>query len=359
MNWIEAPEQTSSEVFKSTPADAGYYFPAEWAPHEACWLSWPHNPETWPGKMEEIWPAYLEFIRVVSLSEKVKINVKNFAMAKSAFAKISDYGAELDNIFLYEHPTNDAWCRDHGPAFLVNRDPSKPKLIVDWEYNAWGNKYPPYELDNRIPGKVAAQLGVEVARPGIVMEGGSVDFNGAGALITSEACLLNPNRNPELSKLDIEQKLREYYGVEDILWVKDGIVGDDTDGHIDDTVRFVDEDTVIAMTEKNREDVNCESLFVNRRMLERITINDRPLIIHDIQMPEPIYYQGQRLPASYANFYISNEHVIVPVFHSKHDDQALAKLQECFPDRTVVGIDSTHLVWGLGSFHCLSQQEVI
>jgi len=198
---------------------------------------------------------------------------------------------------------------------------------------------------------------LEVARPAIVMEGGSLDFNGAGALITSEACLLNPNRNPELSKPDIEQKLRDYYGVEDILWVKDGIAGDDTDGHIDDTVRFVGENTVIAMTEKNRKDVNGESLIVNRRMLERITINDRPLTIHEIQMPEPIYYQGQRLPASYANFYISNEHVIVPVFQSKYADQALGKLQECFPDRTVLCIDSTNFVWGLGSFHCLSQQE--
>lgn len=357
MNWIEAADPASIQEFEGIPAEAGYYFPAEWAPHEACWLSWPHNPDTWPGKMEEIWPAYLEFIRVVSLSEKVKINVKNFAMAKSAFAKISSHGAELENIFFYEHPTNDAWCRDHGPAFLVNRDSSKPKLIVDWEYNAWGNKYPPYELDNRIPGKVATQLGVEVARPGIVMEGGSVDFNGAGALITSEACLLNPNRNPGLAKSDIEQKLRDYYGVEDILWVKDGIAGDDTDGHIDDTVRFFDEDSVIAMVESDASDENHARLNENLELLYQLRIRNRQLGIVEIQMPEPIYYQGQRLPASYANFYISNEHVIVPVFHSKYDNQAIGKLQECFPDRTVVGIDSTHLVWGLGSFHCLSQQE--
>ncbi len=352
MQWIEARAQEPG-VFEGIPAEHGYYFPAEWEPHEATWLSWPHNRETWPGKFESIWPAYLEFIRVLSLSEQVKINVKNFVMAKFAFEKISNYGAELENIFFYENPTNDAWCRDHGPAFLANRNPSKPKLIVDWEYNAWGGKYPPFDLDNRVPSRIGAQLAVQVARPGIVMEGGSVDFNGAGALLTSEACLLNPNRNPHLGREEIEQNLRDYYGVVDILWVKEGIAGDDTDGHIDDTARFVNKDTVIVMVEADSSDENHAPLRENRDLLKRMGLH-----VIELQMPEPLHYRAQRLPASYANFYLSNGHVIVPVFNSKYDGIACSILQECFPGRQVTGIDARDLVWGLGAFHCLSQQEV-
>jgi agmatine deiminase len=206
---------------------------------------------------------------------------------------------------------------------------------------------------------VAGQLGLHLAKPGIIMEGGSVDFNGNGVVISSKACLLNPNRNPDLKQAHIEQKLRDYYGIDHILWIEDGIEGDDTDGHIDDTVRFVNESTVITMVEKNHDDFNREPLLVNRKLLEEMTINESRLAVVDIQMPEPLYFDGKRLPASYANFYISNEHVIVPVFNSKNDDQALTIIQDCFPRRKVVGIDSTHLVWGLGSFHCLSQQEPV
>lgn len=357
MNLIEAPDLSTQKSFDGSPKVEGYYFPAEWVPHEATWLSWPHNTDTWPGKFKQIFPAYCEFIRMLSLSEKVRINVGSVELAKSAFTRIAQYGAELDNIYFHLNPTNDAWCRDHGPCFLVNDDPSKEKIIVDWGYNAWGGKYPPFELDNEIPQKVAAQLGLQIADPGIIMEGGSVDFNGAGVLMTSESCLLNPNRNPDWSKKEIERKLCDFYGVNEVLWIKDGIVGDDTDGHIDDTVRFVDETTVITMVEKNKEDENYYLLSENREKLEQFVINGSPLTIIDIQMPEPLFHNGQRLPASYANFYISNEHVIVPIFNSKYDDQALGKIQDCFPSRTVVGIDSTHLVWGLGSFHCLSQQE--
>ncbi len=357
MNLIELPENQLVQTLKGKPVEQGYYFPAEWEVHEATWLSWPHNPETWPGKMDKIWPAYLEFVRILSQSEKVKINVNSPEMAKEACKKIRNFGAELDQIYFYLHPTNDAWCRDHGPSFLVNKDPIKPKIIVDWGYNAWGEKYPPFDLDNEIPRKVAAQLGLAVADPGIIMEGGSVDFNGAGALVTSEACLLNQNRNPELSKLEIEQKLKDFYGVSEILWVKEGIVGDDTDGHIDDTVRFVAEDTVITMVEEDSGDHNYQPLQENLQILKEIRIRNRQLGIVEIQMPEPLYYNGQRLPSSYANFYISNKNVIVPIFGCNNDDQALGKLKECFPSRDVVGIDSTHLIWGLGSFHCLSQQE--
>ncbi len=359
MNLIESKDNAGVKTFQGIPSEAGYFFPAEWAPHEACWLSWPHNTDTWPGKFKQIFPAYCEFIRVLSLSEKVRINVGSVELAKSAFTRIAQYGAELDNIYFHLNPTNDAWCRDHGPCFLVNKDPSKEKIIVNWGYNAWGAKYPPFDLDNDIPQKVADQLGVQIAEPGIIMEGGSVDFNGEGTLITSKSCLLNPNRNPDLSKPEIEEKLKNYYGVENVLWVKDGIVGDDTDGHIDDTVRFVNPSTVITMVEANTSDENFKILKENRHLLEQLTIRNKPIEIVDIQMPEPLFYNGQRLPASYANFYISNEHVIVPVFNSKQDDQALGKIRECFPSRKIIGIDSTHLVWGLGSFHCLSQQQPI
>ncbi|MFV1885253.1 MAG: agmatine deiminase family protein [Balneola sp.] len=357
MNLIEAPSNwEETATFEGFPSQKGFHFPAEWEEHEATWLSWPHNKDTWPGKMEEIWPAYLEFIKILSLSEQVRINVGSVEMAKEAFSKIEKHGAELDQVFFYLNPTNDAWCRDHGPAFLVNKDRTG-KMIMDWGYNAWGGKYPPFDLDDVVPTRIAAQLGLKVAHPGIVMEGGSVDFNGTGTVLTTTSCLLNKNRNPHLSKEEIEQYLTSYYGVNNILWLGDGIVGDDTDGHIDDITRFVNETTVVTVIEENTEDENHKPLSGNRELLENFTINESRITVIDLPMPEPLYYDGQRLPASYANFSISNEHVIVPVFNSGNEKEALSILQECFPKRKVVGIDSTHLIWGLGSFHCLSQQE--
>jgi agmatine deiminase len=354
---IEAPAYYGLNEFDGTPKDAGFYFPAEWKAHSATWLSWPHNTDTWPGRIKHIYSAYCEFVRVLSLSERVNINVGSVELAKSAFTRIAQYGAELDNIFFYLNPTNDAWCRDHGPAFLVNKDPSKTKILVDWDYNAWGEKYPPFDLDNEIPSRIAAQLDLEVSKPGIVMEGGSVDFNGSGVLITSEKCLLNPNRNPGFSKSGIEQKLRDFYGVEEVLWVKDGIEGDDTDGHIDDTARFVNEAAVVAMVEKDTSDSNHRPLNENLETLKQLKIKDKELDVIEIEMPEPIYFHGQRLPASYANFYISNAHVILPIFGCSNDDQAIEILKDCFPEREIVGINSRELIWGFGSFHCLSQQE--
>ena len=219
----------------STPRSLGYYFPAEFAPHRATWLSWPHKEASWPGKMEAIYPSYCAFIRELLRGEDVCINVNDITMENFARAKLSQAGVDPSLIRFYHHPTNDAWCRDHGPAFLVNPGAAKKKVIVDWNYNAWGDKYPPYDLDDVIPTRVAEALGLPVYYPGIIMEGGSVDFNGAGTLITSTACLLNPNRNPTLDQGAIETYLREFYGVEQVLWVDEGIVGDDTDGHIDDT----------------------------------------------------------------------------------------------------------------------------
>jgi agmatine deiminase len=256
------------------------------------------------------------------------------------------------------HPTNDAWCRDHGPAFLINPNAVQKKVIVDWGYNAWGNKYPPYDLDDVIPTRIAEHYSLPVWHPGIVMEGGSVEFNGAGALLTSTACLLNPNRNPQLNQEQIENYLRNYYGVDQVLWVDEGIVGDDTDGHIDDTVRFVNADTVLTTVESDRSDENYERLQTNLRQLKAMRLTgNRSLTVVELPMPTALHYEDQRLPCYYANFYIANRSVIVPVFHCKQDEIALRIIEQCFPGREVVGIDSVDIIWGLGSFHCLSQQE--
>lgn len=341
-----------------TPKQLGYKFPAEWEEHEATWLSWPHKEESWPDKIEKIYPYYSEFIKVLSESEFVRINVKDEEMRKFAQDCIMQAGANLENIEFYFHPTNDAWCRDHGPAFVINPDAEEPKAIVDWGYNAWGDKYPPYDLDDVIPTRIAEEFDLPVFYPNIVMEGGSVEFNGKATLLTSKSCLLNTNRNPHLSQSEIEDYLRNYYGVEQVLWVDDGIIGDDTDGHIDDTVRFVNENTVLTVVEDNPEDENYEILQHNLRQLKEMRLLDgTPLNIVELPMPDPVIWEDQRLPASYANFYISNKHVIVPTFRCEKDQKAIEIIQEHFPDRKVIGIDSTEIIWGLGSFHCLSQQE--
>ncbi|QES88990.1 agmatine deiminase family protein [Rhizosphaericola mali] len=338
---------------------SGYSFPAEWEKHAATWLSWPHKEESWPERIDLIYPAYAQFIKELSFHEKVCINVKDEEMKNFALAHIKKVEANLENVHFYLHPTNDAWCRDHGPAFLINKFEDGPqKIILDWGFNAWGGKYPPFDLDDAIPTLIGNALNIPVIYPGIIMEGGSVDFNGAGTVLTSKSCLLNKNRNPQLSQTQIEQYLKKYYGVEQVLWVDDGIVGDDTDGHIDDTVRFVNDHTVIAVLEDNKEDENYEILQKNLEQLKEMRlINGYPLKIVTIPMPDPVYCDGQRLPASYANFYIANNVVIVPTYRCEKDTIALEIIQSQFPDRKVIGIDSTDIIWGLGSFHCLSQQE--
>lgn len=343
----------------ATPKKLGYHFPAEWHPHRATWLSWPHKEASWPGKLEAVYAPYCLFIREVSLGEQVCINVTDPAMERLATAHLSAAGVDLDNIRFFHHPTDDAWCRDHGPAFLINRDEHAGKAIVDWGYNAWGNKYPPYEQDDVIPTLVGKALDLPVFHPGIVMEGGSVDFNGQGTVLTTKACLLNENRNPQLTQEQLENYLREYYGISQVLWLGDGIVGDDTDGHIDDITRFVSADTVVTVIEENRADENYGILQENLRMLKAMRLeNGKPLNIVELPMPAPVVYDGQRLPASYANFYIANAAVVVPTYRDdRNDQQALDILAGCFPDRKVVGIDSTDIIWGLGSWHCLSQQE--
>ena len=342
----------------STPKELGYYFPAEFATHTATWLSWPHKEASWPGKIEAVYPNYSLFVKYLAQSEKVCINVVDETMKAFATAHLIKAGVNMQQVQFFLHPTNDAWCRDHGPAFLINPAAEQKKVIVDWNYNAWGGKYPPYDLDDVIPTLIARHYNLPVYYPGIIMEGGSVDFNGKGTVLTSKSCLLNPNRNPHLSHEEIENYLENYYGVSQVLWVDDGIVGDDTDGHIDDTVRFVNEDTVITVIEENRQDANYELLQQNLRQLKQMRLaNGRQLNIIELPMPDEVIYEDQRLPASYGNFYISNKYVIVPTFRCNKDEKALQIIAESFKDREVIGIDSTDIIWGLGSFHCLSQQE--
>lgn len=341
-----------------TPKELGYYFPAEFAPHKATWLSWPHKEASWPGKLDSIYPNYSLFVKYLTESEQVCINVADAAMQQAAIQHLQKAGANMEKVQFFLHPTNDAWCRDHGPAFLINPAAEQKKVIVDWGYNAWGGKYPPFDLDDVIPTSIAKAYGIPVYHPGIVMEGGSVEFNGKGTVLTSECCLLNPNRNPHLNRGQIEEYLYNYYGMEQVLWVPEGIVGDDTDGHIDDTIRFVNADTVLTVVEERKDDENYELLQQNLKALHGMRLlNGKQLNIIELPMPDAVEYDGQRLPASYANFYISNRHVIVPIYNCDKDDEALQIINECFPGRKTVGIDSTDIIWGLGSFHCLSQQE--
>ncbi|GGG94974.1 agmatine deiminase [Parapedobacter pyrenivorans] len=342
-----------------TPHALGYYFPAEWHPHRATWLSWPHKEASWPGRLNDVYRPYCQFIKEVSVGEQVCINVADAAMEKFASTHLIEAGVNLARISFHHHPTDDAWCRDHGPAFLINPNAAIKKIIVDWGYNAWGGKYPPYEQDDVIPTRVGGALDIPVYHPNIVMEGGSVDFNGQGTILTTTACLLNKNRNPHLSQYQVEEYLYEYYGASQILWLGDGIVGDDTDGHIDDITRFVNSDTVVTVVEEDRTDENYGILQENLLLLKKMRLVDgKQLHIVELPMPKPVSYEGQRLPASYANFYIANAAVVVPTYRDdKNDQQALDTLAKCFPGRKVVGIDSTDIIWGLGSWHCLSQQE--
>ncbi|WP_421889239.1 agmatine deiminase family protein [Marinoscillum sp.] len=340
----------------ATPRELGFRFPAEWYPHRATWLSWPHNENSWPGKIKTIYGPYCEFIKAVATDEQVCINVADTKMEQQARKYLTEVGADLSKITFYDHPTNDAWCRDHGPAFVIK---GGEKAVVNWGYNAWGEKYPPYDLDNQIPGLVAGKLGLNTFNPGIVMEGGSVDFNNQGILLTTTACLLNENRNPHLNQGQIETYLKDYYGAREIWWIGDGIVGDDTDGHIDDITRFVNDNTVVTVVEPNLADANHAPLQENLELLKTFKMPDgSPLNVVELPMPKAVVYEDQRLPASYANFYIANSCVVVPTYRDKKNDPlALEILKTVFTDRKVIGIDSTDIVWGLGSFHCLSQQE--
>jgi agmatine deiminase len=329
--------------------------PAEWAPHEATWLSWPHNRESWPGVFEKVEPAMVAFVAALAASERVHINVLDAEHERHVRRQLARV-APPERLELFRIPTNDAWARDHG-AIFVTRAGENPRLALDFEYNAWGGKYPPYDLDRLVGQRMAEALGVPRFASPMILEGGSIDVNGAGVMLTTEQCLLNPNRNPALSRSDIETVLRGAFGVNEIVWLGDGIEGDDTDGHIDDLTRFVAPSTVVTVLEENRRDPNHAPLLANHRRLKELELGiGGTLEVIELPMPEPQYLDAQRLPASYANFYVANEAVLVPVFGCSQDDAACSILGGCFPRRRVVPIDCRTLVAGLGTLHCLSQQ---
>jgi agmatine deiminase len=356
-----------------TPAALCYRMPAEWEPHTATWLSWPRREGiSFPESFDRVLPALRAMIEALIESEQVCINVCNGAHEAEAQSVLR--GLPMERITFYRIPTDEPWCRDHGPIFLtrderwsrlaaepghsVRRESGPaPLVVVDWDYNAWGNKYPPFNLDEVVPTRIGEILRVPVFYPHMILEGGSIDVNGAGALLTTESCLLNKNRNPNLSREEIEQRLRDYLGVRDILWLGDGIAGDDTDGHIDDLARFVSERTVVTVVEEDRDDENYEPLQENLARLRTIKLGDRTIDVVTLPMPKKIVREGLRLPASYANFYIANTCVLVPTFADSADEVALSILRQCFPQRRVIGIDCRELIWGLGTFHCLTQQQ--
>ena len=332
------------------PAALGYHMPAEWEPHAGTWLSWPRREGiSFPGSFDRVLPTFREMVATLVESEPVNINVCNGAHEAEARAVLD--GLPMACITFYEIPTNEPWCRDHGPIFVTRE--AAPRLgIVDWGHNAWGNKYPPFDLDDVVPTRIAQTLELPVWQGGMVLEGGSIEVNGAGALLTTESCLLNPNRNPDLTREQIEHRLREYLGVRDIYWLSRGTEGDDTDGHIDNLARFVNERTVIAAVEEERTSANYEPLQENLARLREM-----PFEIVTVPMPARMEREDLILPASYANFYIANEVVLVPIYNDRNDDRAVNTIAQFFPGRRTATIDCRELIWGLGAFHCLTQQQ--
>lgn len=342
-------------VDSATPAQLGYRWPAEWEPHAATWLAWPHNRKSWPGKFEPVPSQFAGLVRTIAEVEPVHV----LAGIGDVMANAQELVGNCPNVTLHSIRTNDAWCRDHGPTFLV-ASPDVPAALVDWEYNAWGAKYPPFHFDNDVPRQIAEYQGRRRFAPGIVLEGGAIEGNGCGTLLTTESCLLNPNRNPDLSRADLERILADNLGVRHFLWLRDAeLAGDDTDGHIDQLARFVNPRTVVVASEDNPNDDNYEPLQSIQRQLTHLTDQDgRLLEVVQLPLPSPRYFEDQRLPASYLNFYIANGLVVVPQFDDPEGDaRAIRILQGLFPDRLVTGLPSLDLVWGLGSFHCLTQQE--
>ncbi len=345
----------------TVPRELGYRMPPEWHPHAATWLTWPRREGiSFPDRFQVI-PAYwVRMTELLSRHEAVHIN----AFDEAHEAEIRQHLAGSrdlvpERVFIHRFPAYEPWCRDHGPIFVTRRAGRGSELaVVDWRYNAWGNKYPPYDLDDAVPAHVARLLGVPLFEPPMVLEGGAIDVNGAGTVLTTESCLLHPNRNPGLNRDEIEDYLRDYLGVRRVLWLGEGIVGDDTDGHVDDIARFVGPATVVAAVEEDPADANHAPLAENLKRLGRMRDqDDRPLRVIPLPMPRPVFWGAQRLPASYANFYVANRIVLVPTFDDPADARALGALRGVFPDRQVIGISSIDLIWGLGAFHCVTQQQ--
>jgi agmatine deiminase len=342
-----------------TPRQLGYRWPAEWEPHAATWLSWPHNRDSWPGKFTPVPAVFAQFARSLAEFEPVHILAQG-----AAFAQATELLADVPDLHLHEKATNDCWIRDHGPWFLQHEN--LPPALVDWQYNAWGGKYPPYADDNAVPEFIARQLNFQTFSPGIIMEGGSVENNGAGVLLVTAQCLLNPNRNPGLSQKQISYLLCEYSGAEEVLWLfgpDDGsIPGDDTDAHIDQLARFVADETILAaanrVSSRRTQQTDYPLLDELHRQLQQLrTRQGQAFNIIPLPMPEPVFYDGTQLPASYANFYIANGCAILPEFGCPQDQLAQQIVSEVYPERKIIGINAVDLVWGLGAFHCASMQQ--
>lgn len=343
-----------------TPAELGYTFPAEWEAQSGTWFSWP-RPEgiSFPDSYHKIPANFCDIFKAITPRQLVHLNVPNANYERIVREIMRDHGVNLRRVKFHHIKTNESWCRDHGPAFVVReRAGEREMAVVDWGFNAWGGKYPPYDDDDAVPTRIAEELGLPLFLPGIVMEGGAIDVNGRGCLLTTESCLLNPNRNPGLSRKRVEQYLRDYYGQEKILWLGEGIEGDDTDGHVDDLARFISPTTIAVAVEFDKKDKNAKILRENVRRCEALRDQDgKPFDICLLPMPKRIEREGQRLPATYLNFLFVNGALLVPTFRDrKNDALAIALLEEALPEHDVVGIDCTELIWGLGAIHCASQQ---
>ncbi len=334
--------------------------PAEWEKHTGTLLIWPSNRETWPGeKLKKAELVYLDIIRSLIKFEPIVLLVESGKMRSSVEKKFKESEISTENIFIKEYPVNDVWARDCGPIFVKEGENFR---ITNWEYNAWGEKYPPWGSDNKIPGFIAEAFNVEKYDTGMVLEGGSIEVNGSGDLITTESVLLNPNRNPEMTRKEIEDKLQEFLGVQNVIWLKSGLAGDDTDGHIDDLTRFLNENTVLTMICEDEPDVNYATLRENFEILKSSELkNGKSLNIEVLNLPKTKIQDStvdgsEYVPASYANFYIANDCVLVPVYNDPNDEKALKLIQKYFPERQIIGINCTDLVWGQGSIHCITQQ---
>jgi agmatine deiminase len=341
---------------EKTCREQGFYMPAEWEKHDAIWLAWPYDPTTFPNRVERVEATYVKIVEEIHLSEQVNLFVTDRITEKKVAGLFKKADVDLNRINFLISDYADVWFRDYGPIFIKN---NKHELaMVHWDFNAWGEKYQTLLKDRQIPEFINQKMAIKCFKPGIVLEGGSIDVNGKGTLLTTEQCLLNSNRNPQLSKTQIEQLLSEFLGVTNFIWLKNGILGDDTDGHIDDLARFVNENTIVCGFQENKDDVDYENLEENYNILRQAKDqNDKKMRVVKLPMPKVTSDEDERLPASYTNFYIGNNKVLVPVFDQKDDARALSLLQELFPKRKVVGIECNDLILGFGTIHCISQQQ--
>ncbi len=346
-----------------TPRQLGYRWPAEWEPHAGTWIAWPHNEQTWPGEFTHIPAVFQQLIATLLQWEPVHLLASEPVIARQARDQLQPLITSTPHqLHWHDVATNDAWIRDFGPTFLVKNgsDGSASQLAgIDWPYNAWGGKYPPFELDQQATGKILSELDAEQFLPAMVLEGGAIEGNGAGTVIITESCLLNPNRNPGWTRSMAEQVLLDHLSADQFIWLNGkGLVGDDTDGHIDQLVRFVNSSTVVAATCEDPQDPCFQPLVDNLEVLKQSgEVAGQKLEVVPLPLPKPIKHEGQRLPASYCNFFIANGGIIVPQFDDPHDQLAREILQTCFPEREVVGLPASKLVWGLGTIHCLTQQQ--